>query len=69
MKDPRFFTPYALMRAHIVRESRLLRDLTMPRSDWSAFDAPSYERLGKKAKHFLRDAAPSNVCSLLVRQA
>jgi hypothetical protein len=28
-------------------EGRLLSDLTMPERDWSAFDAPSWERMGR----------------------
>jgi hypothetical protein len=28
----------------LVRESRLVRDLTMPHRDWSKYELPSYER-------------------------
>lgn len=69
MNEPTFFKPHALAKAPVITESRLIRDTTCPRTDWSEFDRPSYERLGKKAKHLLGAAMPSNVCALLVRQA
>jgi hypothetical protein len=69
MSEPSFFKPHATMRAPVITESRLIRDHSMPLRDWSSFDAPSYERLGKKVKHMVGRALPENVCSLLVRQA
>jgi hypothetical protein len=44
MTEPTFFKPHALAKAPIVREGRLIRDLTMPERDWSEFDAPAVER-------------------------
>jgi hypothetical protein len=69
MNEPVYFKPHALMQAPVITESRLIRDHSMPLRDWSAFDVPSYERLGKKAKHMLGRVLPSNVCALLVKQA
>lgn len=48
MNEPTFFKPHALMKAPVIRESRLIRDLTMPERDWSEFDPPAYERLTSK---------------------
>lgn len=44
MSDPTLFKPGALAKAPIIREGRLIRDLTMPERDWSEFDAPAKER-------------------------
>jgi hypothetical protein len=44
MNEPTFFKPHALSKAPIIREGRLIRDLSMPERDWSEFDAPAYER-------------------------
>jgi hypothetical protein len=68
MSEPSYFKPYALMKAPVITETRLIRDHSMPLRDWSAFDAPSYERTGRKAKHMVGHTAPKNVC-WLVRQA
>lgn len=46
MSAPVIFNLGLLARAPIVREARLIRDLTMPTRDWSAFDAPTWARLG-----------------------
>lgn len=43
MSEPALFKPYALHEAPIVRESRLIRDLSMPERDWSRFDSPPDE--------------------------
>jgi hypothetical protein len=48
MSEPTFFKPHALLKAPIVRETRLIRDLTMPERDWREFDAPAYERRTSK---------------------
>ena len=44
MTDPTFFKPHALAKAPVIRECRLIRDLTMPERDWSEFDAPAKDR-------------------------
>lgn len=44
MKEPTVFKPHALARVPIIRESRLIRDLTMPEQDWSKYDAPAKDR-------------------------
>lgn len=44
MKEPTVFKPHALSRAPVVRESRLIRDLTMPEQDWSRYDTPAKDR-------------------------
>lgn len=45
MNEPTFFKPHALAKAPIVREGRLIRDLTMLEQDWSRLDDPACERL------------------------
>lgn len=44
MNEPTLFKPYALMRAPVIREGRLIRDLTMPARDWSIYDTPAKDR-------------------------
>jgi hypothetical protein len=44
MNEPTLFKPHALMKARVIREGRITRDLTMPDRDWSEFDAPAAER-------------------------
>mgnify|MGYP001573056248 CR=1 FL=1 len=44
MNEPTLFKPGALLKAPIICEGRLIRDLTMPERDWSEFDAPATER-------------------------
>lgn len=44
MNEPTLFKPHALLRAPIVREGRITRDLTMPVRDWSVYDQPAKER-------------------------
>lgn len=44
MNEPTFFKPRALAKAPVIRECRLIRDLTMPERDWSEFDAPAKDR-------------------------
>lgn len=44
MNEPTLFKPHVLVKAPIVRESRLIADLSMPVRDWSAFDAPAKGR-------------------------
>jgi hypothetical protein len=44
MTDPTFFKPHALAKAPVIRECRLIRDLTMPERDWSELDAPAKDR-------------------------
>jgi len=58
MKAAKFFTPAALARAPIVRESRLIRDLTMKERDWSDLDPPAWERLGRPNPFRERDELP-----------
>jgi hypothetical protein len=48
MNEPTFFKPHALLKAPIVRESRLIRDLTMPERDWSVFNEPTYMRRARQ---------------------
>lgn len=44
MNEPTLFKPPALSKAPIVREGRVIRDLTMPDRDWSEFDPPARDR-------------------------
>jgi hypothetical protein len=44
MTEPTVFKPHALMKAPVIRESRLIRDLTMPEQDWSRYDSPAKHR-------------------------
>lgn len=48
MNEPTFFKPHALSKAPIVREGRIIRDLTMPEQDWSKYDAPAFTRRTSK---------------------
>lgn len=48
MSDPAFFKPAALAKAPIVREGRIIRDLTMPEQDWSRYDEPTCNRRTSK---------------------
>jgi hypothetical protein len=48
MNEPTFFKPHALAKAPVITESRLIRDLSMPDRDWSAYDAPACERQTSK---------------------
>lgn len=48
MNEPTFFKPYALAKAPIIREGRIIRDLTMPQQDWSKYDAPAFTRRTSK---------------------
>ena len=45
MNEPTFFKPHALLKAPIVREGRITRDLTMEPLDWESLDPPACERL------------------------
>jgi hypothetical protein len=45
MNEPTFFKPHALAKAQIVREGRLIRDLTMDPVDWAALESPACERI------------------------
>jgi hypothetical protein len=40
----RLFIPHALSRAVPPREAWIVRDLTMPPRDWSAYDVPTRAR-------------------------
>lgn len=44
MNEPTVFKPPALAKPRIVRECRLIRDLTMPEQDWSRYDPPAKDR-------------------------
>lgn len=44
MNEPTFLKPHALAKAPIVREGRIIRDLTMPEQDWSRYDSPAKDR-------------------------
>jgi len=44
MNEPTLFKPHALMKAPVIREARLIRDLTMPEQDWSRYDPPAKDR-------------------------
>lgn len=44
MIEPQFFKPHALAKAPVIRECRLIRDLTMPEKNWSEFDTPARDR-------------------------
>jgi hypothetical protein len=48
MSEPSYFKPYALMKAPVITESRLIRDLSMPERDWTLYDAPACERQTSK---------------------
>lgn len=60
MNEPTFFKPHALAKAPIVRETRLIRDLTMPDRDWSELDAPACERRTSK---IIRNEVSNERCS------
>lgn len=45
MTEPKLFKPHALSKAPIVREGRLIRDLTTEPLDWDALDAPACDRI------------------------
>lgn len=47
MNEAKLFRPHALAKAPIVRESRLIADLTMPMRNWNDYEAPAWERLAK----------------------
>ncbi len=67
MNDPTFFKPYALAKAPIVREGRIIRDLTMEEQDWSHLDAPAYERIDARsvcAAQFREERMEAIQCSL-----
>jgi hypothetical protein len=49
MTEPTLFKPFALSKAPIIREGRIIRDLTMPARDWSQYDAPAYERIDARS--------------------
>lgn len=44
MNEPTLFKPHALSKAPIIREGRIIRDLTMPARDWSIYDTPAKDR-------------------------
>lgn len=44
MNEPTFFKPHSLAKAPIVREGRIIRDLSMPEKDWSLYDTPAKDR-------------------------
>jgi hypothetical protein len=44
MNEPRCFIPRALAEAPVIRETRLIRDLTMPERNWSKYEEPTYLR-------------------------
>jgi hypothetical protein len=50
VNEPTVFKPHALAKAPVIRESRLIRDLTMPERDWSVFDEPTYMRRERKER-------------------
>lgn len=50
MNEPTLFKPYALYEAPIVRETRLIRDLTMPERDWTKYEEPTYLRQKREEK-------------------
>lgn len=49
MNEPTVFKPHALVRVRIIRESRLIRDLTMKEQDWRQYDAPASDRLDARS--------------------
>lgn len=55
MKDATLFKPAALAHAPVIREGRLIRDLSAPERDWSRYDAPAWERLGRLNPFRTRD--------------
>lgn len=61
------FIPRALQAAPIIRESRIVRDLTMPDKDWESLEAPSWQRIQPRAFLMLPFERP--LSSLLLRQA
>lgn len=44
MSEPIVFKPHVLVKAPIVRESRLIADLTMPARHWSQYDVEPLKR-------------------------
>jgi hypothetical protein len=48
MNEPIYFKPHALAKAPVITESRLIRDLSMPERDWTAYDSPACERQTSK---------------------
>lgn len=46
MSEPTLFVPYTGKHgaAPVIRESRLIRDLSMPERDWSKFYEPTFQR-------------------------
>lgn len=52
MNEPTFFKPHALAKAPVIRECRLIRDLTMPEREWSQYDVPTYQRRTSKVVRY-----------------
>lgn len=52
MSAPTLFVPFTGQHgvAPIVRETRLIRDYTMPERDWSEYEIPTYQRKQQKEK-------------------
>lgn len=49
----KLFIPPAQAVAPVIRESRLIRDYTMPERDWSAYEAPIASSLCPDGRAFL----------------
>jgi hypothetical protein len=67
MNEPTFFKPHALSKAPIIREGRLIRDLTMEEQDWSHLDAPACERIDARsvcAANFREERMEAIQCAL-----
>lgn len=39
-----YFLPGALSKAPVIREGRIVKDLSMPEYDWSGYDVPTIDR-------------------------
>jgi len=62
----------AYVEAPLVRETRLVSDLTMPERAWDRYDVPSYERNPGYVTHSRernKKRKPGKVCAFLRRQA
>jgi hypothetical protein len=67
MNEPTFFKPHALSKAPIIREGRLIRDLSMPERDWSKYDVPTCERIDARsvcASAYRQERREAVLCAL-----
>lgn len=67
MKEPAVFKAHALSKAPIIREGRLIRDLTMHERDWSQLDAPACDRIDARsvcARQFREERLEALSCAM-----